>query len=175
MDGYQVFQAILDNLAVPVLLAIGGGIAVIVTKWLDKIGNSITIKNEIDSIEKRMKTRQQIIETLRPTVEAAVASNMQLADKMRERNGKLSEEDAVALNESAKELVLNTLPKSLTDEDGVLLDIIGGRDQLNTAIKIMIEQYVYDYKLKKSTNTTSSDSKQSGIVTYPMNKSVLKK
>jgi len=165
MDGYQVFQVILDNLAVPILLALGGGIAVLVTKWTEKIGKSVTVKNEIESIQKRMSTRQDILNTLRPTVEAAVASNMQLADTLRKKNGKLTEEDVELLNNSAKELVLNTLPDSLTDDDGVLLDIIGGRDQLDTAIKIMIEQYVYEYKIKSanvdvygSSNTQSTGS-----------------
>lgn len=175
MDGYQVFQVILDNLAVPILLALGGGIAVIVTKWTEKIGKSVTVKNEIESIEKRMKTRQDILNTLRPTVEAAVASNMQLADTLRKKNGKLTDEDVELLNNSAKELVMNTLPDSLTDDDGVLMDIIGGREQLDTAIKIMIEQYVYEYKIKaanvdvygsSNTQSTGTVPVQSGY-TYP--------
>jgi len=170
MDAYMIFQYIIDNLAVPVLIAIGGGIALIVNKYFDKITKSIEVKNEIESIEKRMKTRQDILETLRPTVEAAVASNMQLANKLRERNGKLTEEDAASLNESAKELVMNTLPASLTEEEGVLLDIIGGRDQLDTAIKIMIEQYVYEYKLQQnnSNNKTvqNNNSKPKNIISY---------
>lgn len=162
MDWYQIFQVILDNLAVPILIAIGGGLTVIATKWTDKIGNSITIKNEIESIEKRMKARKDILDTLRPTVEAAVATNMQLADKLRQQNGKLSEEDAVELNRSAQELVMSTLPNSLTDDDGILLDIIGGKSQLEAAIKVMIEQYVYEYKLK-NVNVNNSN----GGVIYP--------
>lgn len=148
MGFYQLFQIILDNLAIPILLAFCGGLTFIVKKWADKIVNSITIKNEIDGIEKRMKVRQDIINTLKPTVEAAVATNMQLAEKMRERNGKLSEGDAMLLNNTAKDLIMNTLPPSLTKEDGILLDIMGGKAQLETAINIMIEQYVYEYKLK---------------------------
>lgn len=177
MDGYQIFQVILDNLAVPILLAIGGGLAVIATKWTDKIGNSITVKNEIESIEKRMKTRQDILNTLRPTVEAAVASNMQLASTLRQTNGKLKEEDVELLNNSAKELVLNTLPDSLTEEDGVLLDIIGGRDQLEAAIKIMIEQYVYEYKLKASQanynyNTNSPNNPNTPVETTTQSRGI---
>lgn len=174
MDTYQIFQSILDNLGVPVLIAIGTGIALIVNKYFDKITKSIEVKHEIESIEKRMKTRKEILETLRPTVEAAVASNMQLAEKMKERNGKLNENDIRELNESAKNLVMNTLPKSLSEDDGVLLEIIGGREQLDTAIKIMIEQYVYEYKLK-TTSSMPASSRKSGVVTYPINKSILGK
>ena len=144
MDSYTIFQTIIDNLAVPILLAIGGGLAVIATKWTEKIGNSITVKNEIDSIQKRMKARKDILDTLEPTVKSAVASNMSLAKKLKETNGRLTEEDISQLNKSAKDLVMSTLPDSLTQDEGVLLDIIGGRDQLESAIDVMIEKYVYE-------------------------------
>lgn len=148
MEFISLIQTVIDHLGIPILIAIGGGFAVIASKWTEKIGNSITIKNEIDSIEKRTKARKSILETLEPAVQAAVASNMQLADTIRQNKGKLTQDDIVMLNNSAKELIMNTLPKSLTDEDGVLLDIIGGKAQLDAAIKVMIEKYVYEYKIK---------------------------
>ena len=148
MEFISLIQTVIDHLGIPILIAIGGGFAVIASKWTEKIGNSITIKNEIDSIEKRTKARKSILETLEPAVQAAVASNMQLADTIRQNKGKLTQDDLVMLNNSAKELIMNTLPKSLTDEDGVLLDIIGGKAQLDAAIKVMIEKYVYEYKIK---------------------------
>ena len=167
----EILQMILDNIGVPILIAIGGGLAIIATKWTEKIGNSITLKNEIENIEKRTKARKDILETLEPAVEAAVASNMQLADTIKQTKGKLTEDDAKMLNESAKELIMNTLPKSLTDEDGVLLDIIGGRPQLDAAIKVMIERYVYEYKLK-SANTKNVTTTKGGVA-YPINKRFL--
>ena len=170
MDVYTIIQTIIDNLAAPILIAIGGAIALLINKWADKIGNSVTVKNEIESIEKRMKTRKDILDTLAPTVEAAVASNMQLANTVKERNGKLSEEDVLMLNESAKKLVFNTLPKSLTEEDGVLLDIIGGPEQLDAAITVMIERYVYEYKLKMASTSKENSSNKNRSVMYPINK-----
>ena len=47
MTFLEVLQLLIDNLAVPILVAIGGGLAVIASKWMEKIGNSITLKNEI--------------------------------------------------------------------------------------------------------------------------------
>ena len=170
----NLIQLILDNLAVPIMFAIGGGIAMWIGKWTDKIGNSIAVKNEIESIEKRTKARKDILEALRPAVEAAVASNMQLANTMKERNDKLTDDDIKMLNDTAKDLVLNTLPESLTSEDGELLKIIGGRSQLDAAISVMIEQYVYEYKLK--TSSMPANKIKSGQSTkYPINNIVYRK
>ena len=171
MSFIEILQLLIDNLAVPILIAIGGGLALIASKWIEKIGNSITLKNEIDSIGKRTKARKDILDSLAPMVESAVASNMQLADTMRKRNGKLTEEDAAELNRSAQELIMHTLPTSLTEDDGVLLEIIGGREQLEATINVMIEKYVYEYKLKSSTMTTnvsenSSDTNKKPVI-YP--------
>ena len=167
------FQLILDNLAVPILFAIGGGIAVWIGKWTDKVGNSIMVKNEIESIEKRTKARKDILEALRPAVESAVASNMQLADTMKEKNGYLSDDDIKMLNDTATELVLNTLPESLTSENGELLKIVGGKAQLDAAIKVMIEQYVYEYKLKSK--NLSKKNKDGKTHQYPVNKVIYRK
>ena len=177
MGENYIFQTIVDNLGIPILIAFGGAISLFIGKWADKIGNSIMIKNEIDSIEKRSKARKEILDALRPTVEAAVASNMQLANTMRERNGKLTDTDIAELNKSAKELVINTLPESLTSENGELLKILGGKEQLDAAIKVMIEQYVYEYKLKSSDKNISTSSKyiktNKGLV-YPVDKKIYK-
>jgi len=169
--GYMIFQTILDNLAVPILIAVGGGIALIVNKYFEKITNSIAVKNEIAAIEKRTKIRKDILETLEPAVKAAVASNMDIAAKMKENKGKLTQEDVKELNNSAISLVMNTLPDSLTSEDGVLLEIIGGREQLECAIKVMIERYVYEYKIESKKNNIKTNK---GIP-YPMNTYVNKK
>ena len=60
MEFISLIQTVIDHLGIPILIAIGGGFAVIASKWTEKIGNSITIKNEIDSIEKRTKARKSI-------------------------------------------------------------------------------------------------------------------
>jgi phage gpG-like protein len=154
MEFSMIFQTILDNLAVPILIALGGGIAVIVTKWTEKIGKSVTIKNEIESIEKRAKVRKDILDSLEPTVKSAVATNMQLANEIKATKGRIVNEDARMLFDSTMDLIMSTLPKSLTEDDGVLLEIIGGKSQLEAAIKIMIEKYVYEYKLRSSKQRT---------------------
>lgn len=164
MDFTYFMQLFQDHLMVPILGAIGAGIAIYVTRLANKIDKRKEIKDEIDSIGKRTKARKEILDSLRPMVEGAVASNMQLANTMKEhRGGKLSDSDIVELNNSAMELIMNTLPNSLTDEDGILLEIVGGQNQLQTAIKVMMEQYVYEYKLKQPAGK-KSNSKE---INYP--------
>lgn len=150
------WSSVFDNLAVPVLALIGGAIVVLLQKFGNKITKSIETKNEIASLNKQSATRIQLLAELKVFVEAAVASNMQIAEKLKEASGgKLTEDQKVELQETAKELVYKVLPPSLTDDGGVLLDVIGGKGRLDAIIDNLIEQYVYEYKSpsKKSQNT----------------------
>ena len=159
MDISTIIQTIIDNLAVPILFAIGTGLGVIATKWTEKIGKSVTVKNEIESIEKRTKVRKDILESLDPIVQSAVASNMQLANEIKATKGKLTQEDAKMIYNSTMDLIMCTLPKSLTEEDGVLLEIVGGESQLKSSIKVMIEKHVYEYKFKTKKRTATNTVK----------------
>ena len=167
MGTESIIQSIIENIAIPAIVAFGGGVSLFIGRWVNKIGKSITLKNEIESIEKRAKARKDILDALRLTVEAAVGSNMQLANTMRQRNGKLTGDDIAVLKNTAKELIMNTLPESLKSEDGELLKIVGGRAQLDTEINVMIEQYVYEYKIKSSKQSDDNSSKQTKHQTLP--------
>lgn len=158
-DWNILIGSILDNIAVPIIIAIGGAVLVVVKHYADKVAKSVIAKNEISAMEKQGSVRKSLLETLGTIVEAAVASNMQLADTMKRDGTKLTQDQIVELNLSATQLIYNSLPPSLTNEDGVLLEIIGGTDKLNAVIKSMMEKYVYEYKLRpKNTSTTTSTS-----------------
>lgn len=147
-DWNVVMGAIGDYIIVPIIAAIGVAIVVVIKHRADKIAKSVVAKNELDEMGKKNTIRKDIISSLSTVVEAAVGSNMQLADAMKKSGNGLTPEQVAELNRTAKELVLNSLPPSLTNDDGVLLEIIGGRDRLDAIITSMMEKYVYEYKLR---------------------------
>lgn len=148
MLGGYVAEGIGNYLVIPFIALIGGAIILLIKQQVDRAVKSFVAKNEIANMEKKNAIRLQLTKTIEEHVEAAVASNMQLADEMKKSGQKLEEYQIMQLNESAKTLVLNSLPPSLTEEDGVLLEIIGGRDRLDAIISSMMEKYVYQYKAK---------------------------
>ena len=111
---------------------------------------SIVNKNAMSDLEKETAVRKKLLDTIESCVEAAVGSNMQLADSMKEDGNSLTEEQIAKLNKNVKTLVYSSLPSSLTEEDGTLMKIIGGPDKLEALIDAMMEKYVYEYKIKKS-------------------------
>lgn len=163
MDWNIVIGGIWDHILIPVLIAIGVGIAAAAKYYADKISKSVVARNELASMEKENTVRKDLLTTLSTTVEAAVASNMQLANVMKKNGNKLTDDQISELNRSAKQLVLNTLPPSLTEEGGVLLEIIGGRDRLDAIISSMMEKYVYEYKIKSKTSQESPINTHSPI------------
>lgn len=149
MDGYQWWNAIFDNIAIPILAAFGGIIVYLIKSFADRITKSIVAKNEAASMEKVFETKSYIIKEIDGIVAAAVASNMQIAEDMKKAGQKLTEEQIEQLQNSAKELVLNSLPASLTEESGSMIQIVGGQDKLYSLINALMEKYVYEYKLKR--------------------------
>lgn len=148
MDNYAFWSSVLDNIFTPLLIVLGGAIVVVFKHYADKFAKIMIAKNEIAEMEKQSTIRKDLLGTIGTMVESAVGSNMQLADSMKEAGAKLTEMQVLELNNTAKQLVLNALPPGLTEEDGVLLEIIGGRDKLNAIIDSMMEKYVYEYKIK---------------------------
>ena len=112
----------------------------------DKISKSIVAKNEMEEMEKSTNIRKQLIDTIETQVKASVATIMPIANRMKERGEGLSDEEGLMLKEKAKNLTLNTFPPSLTQEGGVLLEIIGGRERLDSIIDSLIEKHVFEYK-----------------------------
>lgn len=158
MDKYEFWSSILNNIFTPVFVVIGGAVVIYVKHFADKFAKILIAKNEIAEMEKQSTVRKDLLEVIATTVESAVASNMQLANSMKRSGTKLTEDQIMELNNSAKSLIMNALPQGLTEEGGVLLDIIGGRDKLNAIIDSMMEKYVYEYKIKEGRNVVKHQS-----------------
>lgn len=147
MDSTMFWSYVLDHIFVPVMVVLGAALVIVVKHYADKIAKSIVAKNELSAMSKENTVRNDIIKTVDEMVKAAVASNMDITKKLKENGHKLTDEEIAELNETAKCLVLNTLPPSLTNDDGILLEIVGGKDKLDSMIKNMIDKYAYEYKM----------------------------
>lgn len=152
MDSTMFWSYVLDHIFVPIMIVIGASVVIVVKHYADKIAKSIVAKNEISSMSKENTVRNELIKTLDEMVKAAVASNMELAKKLKENGRKLTDDEIEELNNTVITLVMNSLPPSLTNDDGVLLEIIGGRDKLDAIIRSMMEKYVYEYKIADKSN-----------------------
>lgn len=155
------WSSVFDNMVVPILILFGGAIVALIQKFGTKLTKSAEAKNEIANLNKQSATRIQLLNELKVFVEAAVASNMQMAEKLKSvSGGQLSEEQAIELKQSAKDLVYKVLPPSLTEDNGVLLEVIGGKGRLDAIIENLIEQYVYEYKSPSTKDNTNTSSKK---------------
>lgn len=150
MDSSMFWSYVLDHIFVPAMIALGAALVIVVKHYADKIAKSIVAKNELSNMSKENTVRNDIIKTVDEMVKAAVASNMDITKKLKENGHKLTEHEIAELNATAKCLVMNTLPPSLTNDDGVLLEIIGGKDKLDAMIKNMIDKYAYEYKIQNN-------------------------
>lgn len=153
MDFTTIWSTIMDAIIIPVIIAFATAVLLIAKSGFNRIAKSITAKNELAAIESQQAVREKLISMIDNSVKAAVASNMSTVEELKKNNHKLNESEINDLNESAKQLVFNTLPPELTDENGELLNILGGITKLDGLITSLIEKYVYEYKLIKSENT----------------------
>jgi len=149
MDWSSIISSILDNILVPVLVLIGSTIVLMLKPFAKKITSSIQMKNEMAALEKMTKAKGHLMEQLDGLVDTAVAANMQLAEKMKENGHKLTPDEIEELNNSAKEMVIDSLPTEILDPEGDLYKLIGGEEKLDRMIKNLMEKHVYAYKLKK--------------------------
>lgn len=141
-----IISTIMDNLVLPAIVGIATAIILIGKRLLERIVKSIEIKNELITLEKRVAIRGELVDILNDNVKAAVAANMSLRNELKENGEKLTEEQAEKLRKSAYNFVMNTLPPSLKEDDGILLEIIGGKDTLDALIRALNDKYVYEYK-----------------------------
>ena len=141
MDFYTFMSAVFEHITVPIIILIGGVIIAVLKPYANKITNSLTMKNEMESLEKMTKAKSNLMEQLDKLVESAVASNMQLADKMKENGHKLTEDEIAELNRSAKDLVVSSLPIEVLDHEGDLYKLIGGDEKLDKMI--MRNMYIF--------------------------------
>lgn len=147
MDFSYFISAIMDNILVPVLVVIGSSLVFLVRSYLNKMTKSVIAKNDAEALEKLIEARSKVYQQVSDIVKTAVAGNMQLAEKMKEKGEKLTDEQINTLNEKAKNMISATLAPQMNDENSGMLDIIGGQDVLNQIIDGMIEKYVYEYKI----------------------------
>lgn len=152
MDFTTIWSTVMDAIIIPVIIALATAIVFIAKSGFNRISKSITAKNELAAMESQQAIREKLVAMIDDSVKAAVASNMSTVEELKKNNHKLTGNEIQELNESAKQLVLNTLPPELTDEDGTLLSILGGTAKLDGLITSLIEKYVYEYKLIKAEN-----------------------
>lgn len=148
-------QQLFNTMVVPALLAGGGTIITLICKYSKRFFKNLEVKHELDKVAKTTELKNNILKEIESTVQTVVGSNMGVADdyKSRSSDGKLTDEQSKQLKINAKELILASLPDSITKDDGVLLEVIGGKERLNIIISSMIDKAVYDYNLKKKTKS----------------------
>ena len=155
-------NAIMDNLMVPVIVIIAGALIAIFQPKINKIVQKHLAKEDMKEINEENTIRKDLISLIDSQVKSAVAANMSLANYIRrENNGDIQDEEGKKLAENAKQLVMNSLPVSLTDKDGNLNKILGGTDRLEAIIETSLKKYVYEYKFKQQ---------EASIVNQPVKK-----
>lgn len=147
----DALQLILENIAVPIIGAIGTALVIIVKQLGDRIVKSVIDKNSADEIEKAFKIQNLLMEKLDMIVKSAVASNMQIADDIKCSGKGISEQQAEVLRNSARDIIMKSLPTGITvgDNKQNVIDILGGEQRVNIMIDSLMEKYVYEYKLQK--------------------------
>lgn len=148
MDYSVIVKTIVDNILLPILVVIGSSLLVIVKSYAQKITESVIAKNEIVSLGNISLIKNNLLSEISTIVQAAVCSHMTLAEGLKSDGTKLSYSDVIMLQNSAKQLIYQSLPSSLTDENGAMLKIIGGKDKLDAIISGVIEHAVIEVKSK---------------------------
>lgn len=150
---FQIFMdminEVLDSVIMPMIVAGCTALFVMIRKYAKKIVSAIEAKIELEMLVKTNEVKSQLLAEIDKMVESAVGSNMQLADQMKSVGIKLTDEQKEELQSKAKTMVMNSLPITLTEKDGVLMKLIGGEERLNNIIDASIEKFVYKYKLAK--------------------------
>lgn len=143
-----LMHAVMDNIITPVLVVIGSAILMVVRSYVKRIRDSIIAKNEMVSLDSLTRIKNNLLEEIETIVKAAVFTNMNLANAMKIGGKKLTDTEVEMLQQSTKSLVYQTLPTTLTEDNGVMLEVIGGKDRLDGIINNFIEKSVIDAKAK---------------------------
>nr|DAX41798.1 MAG TPA: hypothetical protein [Caudoviricetes sp.] len=141
-----ITKALMDNIITPIIVLIGSAILMVVRSYVKRIRDSIIAKNEMVSLDSLTRVKNNLLEEIETIVNAAVLTNMQLANSMKSGGKKLTDLEAEMLQKSTKTLVYQTLPSTLTDENGVMLQVIGGKERLDGLVNNFIEKAVVDAK-----------------------------
>lgn len=145
-----LWKAVVDNILLPIVVVIGASLITIVKSYAKKITDSIIAKNDIVTLDNITSIKNNLLSEIGTIVQAAVFTNMTLAENLKAGGKKLAEEEVTILQDSAKQLIYQSLPVGLTDENGSMLKIIGGKEKLDTIIGGLLEHAVVDAKSKIS-------------------------
>lgn len=148
----QIMDMVVQVILVPALLAIGSVVLVIIRSYVQKIGQNLITKYEMESLKSLTDVSMNLSAEIDKAVDSAVAKMMITVDELKSANedGQLTSEDVEYVQGMAKELVARSLPDSLTTEGEVLNRAIGGTEALNTLIEGLIEKHVVEQKIKRS-------------------------
>jgi len=144
----ELMSTLVTTIFIPIILIAGSTLLVIIKSYADKITKSILEKNKVEELESMSNTKNQLIDGIDKVVEAAICANMQLAEELKDhsKEHKLTSAQANQLHDAAKQLIQNSLPNSLKDEDAALVKLIGGKEVIDTLIENMMEKHIIEWK-----------------------------
>ena len=143
-----LIKALIDNIIMPALLVIASAVLVVLKSYIKKVTDSMIAKNELATLNNIASIKNHLLAEIATIVQAAVSSNMSIANSLKIDNGKLTDDQIIMLQTSARELIYQALPDNLTDDNGSLMKIIGGKDKLDAIINSLLEHAVIEAKSK---------------------------
>lgn len=146
----EFLQQFFNTILIPAILAGSAYLITLIKKYIKIYADNLEVKFELDNLAKTTEIKNILLNEIRTIVGEVVGSNMHIADDIKESNGgHLTDEQSSEIHKTAKDIVIASLPQSLTEQDGVLYNLIGGSERLDIIIDNMISKAVYDYKIKK--------------------------
>ena len=145
----ELLNTINTDLVFPIVIILITSIVVIGKSYLNTYTNIIKTNNDMTLIDKEISIRKEFIESLSEIVKSVVGCNMRRANKMKELNQHLSDEQMSVLKNDARNGIMKSLPPSLLKDDNNVLKAIGGKEQLDIIIDNLIDMHVYEYKIKE--------------------------
>lgn len=146
LNSWNELFGMAKSVIVPAVSLLGGWVLLYIKKYIKRTLEMAEATNELNYLQKMNEIRDQVLKEIEKTVRSAVASNMDKAKWMKKESGTLSDDQVAELNASAMDLIMASLPASLTENEGTLLNVIGGSDKLKVIIRNYMEQAVYEYK-----------------------------
>jgi len=142
----NIMNIVVDKVLIPALLVIGSTILILIKGYAEKLTNSLITKNETECLTAITTAKNNLIKEVDSVVSAAVSNNMALATDLRSQHNGLTSVDVKQLNSSAKQMIQDSLPESLINDNGSLSKIMGGQKSLNALIEGLIEKHVIAQK-----------------------------
>lgn len=156
-------DTIMNNLTIPAIVIVAGIFLKILQHYADKFVNLFSERQKVESVEKIASIRSNLIRDLDGFVKSAVASNMDMVDKMKAMGHKLTPEQIREVNESAKTIIYKSLPERIS-ETMTPAEVLGGEHVMNALIESMMEKHVLEYKISRGIETSYVDDDTQSIV-----------